>query len=52
MSNGKWIEYDEFRLIFEGEYLNLNRNGKGKEYIRNSELKFEGKYKNDKKMEL
>ena len=31
---GKGKEYDEYdgELIFEGEYLNGKRNGKGKEY--------------------
>ena len=36
-------------LIFEGEYLNGRRNGKGKEYYTNGKLKFEGKYINGKK---
>jgi len=31
-------------MIFEGEYLNGERNGKGKEYYDNGELKFEGEY--------
>ena len=38
--------YDE--LIFEGEYLNGKRNGKGKEYY-NNKLIFEGEYLNDKR---
>ena len=29
-------------LIFEGEYLNGKRNGKGKEYYISGHLKFEG----------
>ena len=33
-------------LIFEGEYLNGERNGKGKEYYDNGILKCEGKYLN------
>ena len=33
-------------LIFEGEYLNGKRNGKGKEYYENGKLKFKGKYIN------
>ena len=37
--------YDE--LVFEGEYLNGKRNGKGKEYVYN-ELVFEGEYLNGK----
>ena len=36
-------------LIFEGEYLNGKRNGKGKEYNNNGNLEFEGEYLNDKK---
>ena len=34
-------------LIFEGEYLNGKRNGKGKEYYSyNRKLEFEGEYLN------
>jgi len=36
-------------LIFEGEYLNGKRNGKGKEYYDKGELKFEGEYLNGKR---
>ena len=45
--NGK--EYDKYKgnLIFEGEYLNGKRNGKGKEYFYNGQIRFEGDYKND-----
>ena len=32
------------KLIFEGVYLNGERNGKGKEYDDNSKLLFEGEY--------
>ena len=32
------------RLIFEGEYLNGKRNGKGKEYNYDGKLIFEGEY--------
>ena len=36
--------------IFEGEFLNGKRNGKGKEFfLHNGNLKFEGEYINDKK---
>ena len=35
--------------IFEGEYLNGNRNGKGKEYMYNGNLIFEGDYLNGKR---
>ena len=34
------------RMIFEGEYLNGKRNGKGKEYYDDGKLKFEGEYLN------
>ena len=49
--NGKGKEYKWDRLfkktlIFKGEYLNKKRNGKGKEYYVNGELKFKGKYIN------
>jgi len=36
-------------LIFEGKYLNGKRNGKGKEFYYNGELKFEGEYLNGKR---
>ena len=52
---GKYIIYQSKRigkeyigkdniLVYEGEYLNGERNGKGKEYYRNGKLKFEGEY--------
>ena len=46
--NGKVKEYSGWRsrLIFEGEYLNGKRNGKGKEYTLKGLLKFEGAYLN------
>ena len=34
---------------YEGKYINGKRNGKGKEYYFNGELKFEGEYLNDLK---
>ena len=34
--------------MFEGEYLNGERNGKGKEYNDDGELKFVGEYLNGK----
>ena len=47
--NGKVKEYNEFEeLIFEGEYLDGKRNGKGKEYSENH-LNFEGEYLNGKR---
>ena len=40
-------EYDhKGNLIFEGEYFNGNRNGKGKSYYANGKLYFEGEYLN------
>ena len=43
-------EYDILGiLLFEGEYKNCVRNGKGKEYNRNGKLLFEGEFKNGKK---
>ena len=37
------------KLIFEGEYLNGKRNGKGKEYNFNDQLIFEVEYLNGKR---
>ena len=43
-------EYDVIRgLIFEGEYLNGKKNGKGKEFYYNGQIKYEGEYLNDKR---
>ena len=55
IKNGKgWIkEYYFGTLIFEGEYINGEKNGKAKEYYKNELLKvvlmFDGEYKNGKK---
>jgi len=51
--NGKGKEYQicSGNIIFEGEYLNGIRNGKGKEYYNDYDdliLKFEGEYLNGK----
>ena len=36
---GKIKEFDDnFKLIFEGEYLNGKRNGKGKEFDQNGKV--------------
>ena len=45
-SKKKGKEYDSYTdiLIYEGEYLNELKNGKGKEYYSNGQLKFEGEY--------
>ena len=42
----KLLYYDNGKLSFEGEYLNGERNGIGKEYYDNGKLKFEGEYLN------
>ena len=49
-SNRIGKEYDAYdgKLYFEGEYLNGQKNGKGKEYYDNGKLKFEGEYLNGK----
>ena len=51
-SNGIVKEYDSYndKLIFEGEYLNGKRNGKGKEYNKKGKLIFEGEYLNGEKI--
>ena len=41
--------YFDYHLKFEGEYLNGEKNGKGKEYNEEGELIFEGEYLNGKK---
>ena len=46
--NGKVKEYDNNILIFEGEYLNGKKNGKGKKYYEDGTLYYEGEYLNDK----
>ena len=45
---GKEYNYDE-KLVYEGEYLNGQRNGKGKIYNNDSELIYEGEIKNGKR---
>ena len=49
--NGKGKEFMLYtnKLIFEGEYLNGKRSGKGKEYFENGKIKFEGAYLNGEK---
>ena len=52
IQNGKGLvkEYDNYcNLIFEGDYLNGERNGKGKEYNKCGDLLFEGEYHNGKR---
>jgi len=45
----KLYDLETNNLIFEGEYLNGKKNGKGKEYHINDKLKFEGEYLNGKR---
>ena len=47
--NCKIYSLDTNSLLFEGEYLNGKKNGKGKEYYINEQLQFEGEYLNGKK---
>ena len=39
---GKIYQTNNNILIFQGKYLNGKKNGKGKEYYENGQLKFEG----------
>jgi len=39
-------EYNLKKIIFEGELLNGEKNGKGKEYDYDGNLKFEGEFLN------
>ena len=50
--NGKGKEYYYYndKLKFEGEYLNGEKNGKGKEYDYDGNLIFEGEYLNGEKL--
>ena len=43
------LSEDKEYIVFEGEYRNGKRNGKGKEYYDNDKLKFEGEYLNGKR---
>ena len=47
--NGKVKNYYSGILLFEGEYLNGKKNGKGKEYSWNGSLEYEGEYLNGKR---
>ena len=51
LKNGKGIirEYYDNELVFKGEYLNEERNGKGNEYDKGEALIFDGEYFNGKK---
>ena len=46
---GKEYDYYSGKLIYEGEYLHGERNGKGKEFFYNGKIKFEGEYLNGKR---
>ena len=48
---GKEYDYYSGKLIYEGEYLHGERNGKGKEYFYNGEFEYEGEYINGEKIE-
>jgi len=48
-SKGKEYYLNNDSLIYEGEYLNLKRNGIGKEYNNDGTLIYDGKYKNGKR---
>ncbi len=48
-SKGKEYDIVTNNILFEGEYLNQKRNGKGKEYNKYKNLIFEGEYKNGKR---
>ena len=48
--NGFIKDYNSVgKLLFEGEYLDGDKNGKGKQYYYNGRLKFKGQYLNGKK---
>ena len=51
VKEGKAKEFDRFddHLLFEGEYLNGEKNGKGKEYDKYQKVIFEGTYLNKKR---
>ena len=49
LKNGKGFIKDynhEAKLIYEGEYLNGEKSGKGKEYYSNGKIKYEGEFLN------
>ena len=46
----KVYELDTNKLIFEGEYKNATKNGKGREYDDNGKIIFEGEYSNGKRI--
>ena len=50
MGKGKNFMKIEINKLFEGEYKNEEKNGKGKEYDKKGNLKFEGEYSNGKRI--
>ena len=42
-------EFEKDKVIFEGEYLNGKKHGKGKEYTLDGKLKYDGEYYNGEK---
>ena len=46
---GKEYSLEDDILIFEGEYLNGKKNGHGKEFYLNGDIKFEGEYLNGRR---
>ena len=49
IKNGKGFLVELDRDYYEGEFLNGERNGKGKEYFNGNKIKFEGEYLNGKR---
>ena len=49
MENGKAKEYKNGNLIYEGEYLDGERNGEGIEYYLNGKVKFIGEFSKGQK---
>ena len=52
MEKGKEYDFDTGKLLFEGEYLNGEKSGKGKEYnyYKTGKLLFEGEYLYDQRI--
>jgi len=47
---GKVKEYIDGKIIFEGEFFDGQKNGKGKEYNKEGQIIFEGEYMYDEKL--
>ena len=56
LSNGKGLvkEYNIYnnKILYEGEYLDGKRNGKGKEYDFNGKLIYDGEFVNGKRKQI